>query len=103
MAFGLTKEELNNWKKQVHANKIAIITHYWRDDRFPEATSVTKIGCANLDKLIKWGKKYGLKAEWIDYKENYPHFDVFGRKQVEILVDEKKFDQIKKFNLKTHN
>lgn len=103
MAFGLTKEELAAWKKQVLANEIAIITHYWQDARFHEATSVTKIGCANLDKLIEWGKKYDLKAEWIDYKENYPHFDVFGKKQIEILIKERKFDQIKKFNLKTHN
>lgn len=102
MAFGLKKEELLEWKKQVASGKIAIITHYWQDKRFPNASSVTKIGCSDINKLINWGKIYNLKPEWIDFKKNYPHFDVFGEKQIEILLKENKIDQIKKFNIKPH-
>lgn len=103
MAFGLKKEELIKWKKQVTSGEIAIITHYWQDKRFPNATTVTKIGCGDINKLIKWGEKYKLKPEWIDYKENYPHFDVFGEKQREILSNENEIKQLKKFNIKPHN
>lgn len=98
MAFGINREELRQWKETVKANQIAIITHYWEDKRFPGSTSVTKIGCNDVDKLVTWGKKYGLKAAWIDYN-HYPHFDVFGEKQKEILQNEGLLNQIKRFNL----
>lgn len=101
MAFGITRVELIEWKKQVISGEIAIITHYWQDSRFPKATSVTKIGCADLNKLISWGKKYDLKPEWIDLRKDYPHFDLFGEKQIKILLKENKLEQIEKFKLKT--
>ncbi len=101
MAFGLTRIELVKWKKQVIAGEIAIITHYWQDSRFPNATTVTKVGCADLQKLISWGKQYDLKPEWIDLREDYPHFDLFGEKQIAILIEENQFEQIKKFKIKT--
>src|SRR5699024_897874 len=102
MAFSLTRKELNEWKKQVISGEIAIITHYWLDSRFPDATTVTKVGCTNIQKLIDWGKKYDLKPEWIDLKENYTHFDLFGEIQIKVLLNEKQFDQIKRFKIKTH-
>lgn len=102
MAFGLTRSELVEWKKQVNSGEIAIITHYWQDSRFPNATSVTKVGCSDLAKLIHWGKEYGLKAEWIDMRGDYPHFDLFGEKQLKILLKENQLEQIKKFKLKRH-
>lgn len=101
MAFGLTRSELNRWKEQVISGDIAIITHYWQDSRFPNATTVTKVGCSDLTKLIEWGKKYNLKPEWIDYRQDYPHFDLFGETQINVLIKEKKFKQINRFNLKT--
>ncbi len=59
--------------------EIAFLTHYWLDDRFPEAKTVTKAGCADIDKLIRWGAAYGLKKEWIHKKSEFPHFDLLGR------------------------
>ncbi len=102
MAFGLKREELIEWKKQVIASEIAIITHYWQDDRFPHITTVTKIGCADLNKLVEWGSKYNLKPEWVDLRVDYPHYDVFGSKQIEILLSENQINQIKRFKIKTH-
>jgi len=99
MAFGLKRSELKNWQEAVLAGKIAIITHFWLDDRFPGCTSVTKVGCADLEKLISWGKKYNLKQEWIDHDPKYPHFDLFAPIQLEILEAEGKQDQIERFNL----
>ena len=33
----------------------------------------------SLDELIDWGRRYGLKPEWIDDRNALPHFDLFGR------------------------
>lgn len=99
MAFGIKRAELKNWQQKVLANEIAFITHYWMDDRFPHATSVTKVGCADLEKLIDWGKKHQLRAEWIDLDRKYPHFDLFAPIQKEILAKEGYLDQIKRFQL----
>lgn len=98
MAFGIKRSELWQWKKQVNEGKISIITHYWQDDRFPGCTTVTKIGCANIDKLISWGEQYSLKSRWI-HQNAYPHFDVFGEKQKEILKQEEKVEQLRRFKL----
>lgn len=98
MAFGINRQELNAWKKRVSQGEVAIITHYWQDKRFPKATSVTKVGCNNLILLEQWGRQYHLKPKWIHLNQ-YPHFDVFGDKQKEILLREGLYDQIKRFNL----
>lgn len=99
MAFGITREELQKWKRRVKSGKIAFLTHYWQDDRFPNCYSVTKVGCNDTDKLIAWGHKHNLKAKWIHYDKEYPHFDLFGEKQIKILLKEKKFNHIERFNL----
>ena len=89
MAFGIKRSELNEWKRKVREGQIAFITHYWLDDRFPNSKTVTKVGCSDVQKLISWGRKYGLKPEWIDGRnENFPHFDLLGEKQIEILKKE---------------
>src|SRR5699024_7018657 len=98
MAFGIKRSELWQWKKQVNEGKISIITHYWQDDRFPGCTTVTKIGLANIDKLISRGEQYSLKSRWI-HQNAYPHFDVFGEKQKEILKQEEKVEQLRRFKL----
>lgn len=51
MAFGIKRKELVEWKKKVSQGEIAFLTHYWIDDRFPGMTTVTKVGCADLEKL----------------------------------------------------
>lgn len=97
MAFGINREELYRWKTTVANGEIAFLTHYWLDDRFPGCKTVTKVGCANVEKLIQWGITYGLKAEWIDHRKHYPHFDLFGKYEYEILLREGKLHQLERF------
>ncbi|CQR47589.1 hypothetical protein BN1058_01916 [Paraliobacillus sp. PM-2] len=99
MAFGLKRAELNEWKQTVTSGKIAFLTHYWLDERFPNCNTVTKVGCNDLDKLIAWGEKYQLSPDWIHHDKTYPHFDLFGAKQKEILIKEGKHAQIQRFHL----
>lgn len=99
MAFGIKREELNEWKRRVRSGEIAFLTHYWQDERFPGCNTVTKVGCSNISKLKKWGSKHGLNDAWIDYKDDYPHYDLFGRYQKEILRSERILDQIRRFDL----
>lgn len=99
MAFGINRRELNIWKRQVSENEIAFLTHYWIDSRFPGCDTVTKVGCKDLDKLIEWGQAHGLKKEWIDYRTDYPHFDLVGERQLRILKEENVWEQIERFNL----
>ena len=33
---------------------------------------------SSRDELIAWGRRYGLKPEWIDDRNALPHFDLFG-------------------------
>lgn len=99
MAFGLKRVDLQRWKENVKSGKISFLTHYWQDKRFPGCYTVTKVGCSDLDKLIEWGKGYQLQSDWIHFDKNFPHFDLFGEKQKEILVMEKQLEQLKKFNL----
>ena len=99
MAFGIKREELLAWKKSVSEGEIAFLTHYWLDERFPGCKTVTKAGCADIDKLIKWGKQYELKAEWIDMRDDYPHFDLFGKYEQAILIKEGLTGQLERFGL----
>ncbi len=97
MAFGLKRQELVSWKTSVRKGEIAFLTHYWIDKRFPGCKTVTKVGCADIESLIQWGAQYGLKPEWIDYKEGYPHFDLFGQFEEMILRKEGRIDQLNRF------
>jgi hypothetical protein len=101
MAFGIQRAELKAWKKAVSDGEIAFLTHYWLDERFPGCKTVTKAGCANIDKLVEWGKQYGLKPEWIDMRNDYPHFDLFGNDERRILENEGIIDQLERFGLRT--
>lgn len=85
MAFGLKRAELQEWKQRAASGEIAFLTHYWQDPRFPDYTTVTKVACQDLDRLAHWGERYGLKREWIDYREHYSHYDLLGETQQEIL------------------
>ena len=71
----------------------------WLDDRFPGARTVTKAGCADIDKLVQWGAAYGLKKEWIHKKSEFPHFDLLGETQKYILEQENLTDHLLRFHL----
>ena len=98
MAFGIKRDELNRWKQDVTSGRIAFLTHYWVDERFPGCSTVTKVGCCDMDKLEEWGKKHGLKREWMDLRGDYPHFDLFGDRQREILEIEGYLEQLNRFH-----
>src|SRR5690625_2262038 len=99
MAFGIERGELRNWKRKVNNKEIAFLTHYWIDDRFPACHTVTKVGCIDINKLINWGRKYEIKEEWIHMHKKFPHFDLFGEKQKEVLTKEQMWDQMARFNI----
>ncbi|MEK6454246.1 hypothetical protein [Caldifermentibacillus hisashii] len=89
MAFGITRQHVNEWKRKIDRGEIAFLTHYWYDERFPKAKTVTKVGCKDINKLIHWGEQYGLKREWIHHrKEGYSHFDLLGEVEKRILKQE---------------
>jgi hypothetical protein len=100
MAFGIKKYELMNWKKKViEGNNIAFLTHYWLHPRYSGITTVTKAGCADIDRLVEWGRSYGLKKEWIHLHDEFPHFDLIGDMQKEILHKEELLEHLKRFNI----
>jgi hypothetical protein len=89
MAFGIKRQEVKEWKQKIDEGEIAFLTHYWLDDRFPGSKTVTKVGGKDLEKLAEWGRKYGLKKEWIHHRrDGYSHFDLIGERQKEILHKE---------------
>ncbi|MFK3938815.1 hypothetical protein ACI2JA_15045 [Alkalihalobacillus sp. NPDC078783] len=100
MAFGIKRPQLNQWKQAARSGEIAFLTHYWLDDRFPDCTTVTKVACCDVDRLIEWGIKYGLKKEWIHVRDEFPHFDLFGQWQEQILRQEGQLDQLTKLQRK---
>jgi hypothetical protein len=99
MAFGIKRDELIAWKEAVSNGEIAFLTHYWIDERFPGCKTVTKAGCSDIEKLSRWGERYGLKREWIDMRDDYPHFDLFGKHEREILLNEGLSAQLARFGL----
>lgn len=99
MAFGIKREELNRWKEAVTRGEIAYLTHYWLDPRFPGITTVTKVGCANVQRLERWCHDHGLNPRYIHHRPPFPHFDLMGRKQTEILRKERQWEQLARFKL----
>jgi len=99
MAFGVHREELEAWKKTVSQGEIAYLTHYWLDARFPGITTVTKVGCSDHDKLVTWCLEHGLDPQYIHNRSPFPHFDLIGPKQREVLIEEKLWDQLQRFRL----
>ncbi|WP_138495734.1 hypothetical protein [Paenibacillus pinistramenti] len=99
MAFGIDRTQLTVWKQRVAAGEIAFLTHYWLDDRFPNAKTVTKVGCSDLRKLEQWCTDHGLNPRYIHRRQPFPHFDLIGSRQKEILAKEGLWDQIHKFGL----
>jgi len=88
VAFGVSKEELKQWRQKADRGEVAFLTHYWYDARFPEYKTVTKAACCDRRTLIQWGRKYGLKPQWIHTDNHYPHYDLIGTTEKEILTAE---------------
>lgn len=99
MAFGINRTDLRVWQHKVKSGEIAFLTHYWLDNRYPHCNTVTKVGCNDVTKLTEWGTQYGLLSHWIDRHQKYPHFDLFGDKQLAILLSEQEWEHIRRFNL----
>lgn len=99
MAFGVNKDELNAWKEAVSRGEIAYLTHYWLDPRFPGSKTVTKVGCADLPRLRAWCLKHDLNPDYIHHRSVFPHFDLIGPKQREILLQEQLWDQLERFHM----
>ncbi|SEK33645.1 hypothetical protein SAMN04488688_101496 [Paenibacillus sp. cl141a] len=99
MAFGISKQELQQWKQKVAKGDIAFLTHYWYDKRFPEFHTVTKVGCSDISRLKDWCISNGLNPQYIHHRQPYPHFDLIGPKQTELLQKYKLEDHITRFGL----
>lgn len=99
MAFGISRAELSTWKKAVAGGEIAYLTHYWIDPRFPHIHCVTKVGCSDLSKLREWCKSHDLPPEYIHQRMPYPHFDLLGPKQKEILAKAGLHAHIQRFHM----
>lgn len=99
MAFGIDRSQLNDWKQQVSNGQIVFLTHYWIDNRFPNMRTVTKVGCADIEKLQNWCLEHQLNPRYIHIRERYPHFDLFGAEQLRILKQEKLQHHIDRFGL----
>jgi hypothetical protein len=99
MAFGISRVEMNAWKQQVSRGEIAFLTHFWIDERFPGITTVTKVGCSDLKRLSDWCRTHGLNPQYIHKRDEYPHFDLIGVRQKQILVQEQLWEQIERFRI----
>lgn len=99
MAFGIKRHEMEAWKQAVARGEIAYLTHYWLEPRFPGIRTVTKAGCSDLKKLEAWCRRYGLNPKYIHRRDVYPHYDLIGEKQREVLYAERQWDQIQRFGI----
>jgi hypothetical protein len=103
LAFGLKREQINEWKQKIDEGEIAFLTHFWQDKRFPGYNTVTKVGCSDLNKLAEWGRKHHLQPQWIHHrKDGYSHFDLIGEKQKAILHKEGLISHIWSTNKNDH-
>lgn len=99
MAFGVKREELERWKARAARGEIAFLTHYWLEPRFVGVKTVTKVGCDDLAKLAAWCLENGLEPKYIHRRQPFPHYDLIGAKQLEILKREGLWDQVERFKL----
>lgn len=99
MAFGIKREEMEKWKEAVARGEIAFLTHYWLDSRFPDMRTVTKVGCADMEKLSHWCRENGLNPRYIHARSEYPHFDLLGPMQRKVLLKANQLEQLERFGL----
>jgi hypothetical protein len=99
MAFGINRKELSQWKEAVAREEISYLTHFWLDKRFPEFNSVTKVGCSNIQRLIEWCLTHNLNPAYIHNRPPFPHYDLIGPMQKEILQKEGMWEQLQRFRI----
>ncbi|OBZ08236.1 hypothetical protein [Bacillus sp. FJAT-26390] len=99
MAFGIKRQEMEQWKSAVAHGEIAFLTHYWLDPRFPNMRTVTKVGCSDMTKLSRWCLDHGLNPRYIHARSEYPHFDLLGPKQIEVLKQANQYEQLERFGM----
>ncbi|MBP1990076.1 hypothetical protein [Paenibacillus eucommiae] len=99
MAFGISRAEMQAWKHKVAKGEIAFLTHFWYDARFPALNTVTKVGCSDLNRLREWCERNGLDPQYIHLRADFPHFDLIGKWQKEVLQREQQWEQIVRFRL----
>lgn len=99
MAFGINKAELERWKADVSRGHIAFLTHFWYDPGLPDITTVTKVGCADFERLTDWCRKHGLNPAYIHRRDHFPHFDLLGKAQMEVLKTEGLWEHIRRFGI----
>jgi hypothetical protein len=99
MAFGITREELIKWKEAVRSGEIAFLTHFWYEPRFSQFKTVTKVGCSNLERLSEWCTTNNLNPKYIHNRPPFPHFDLIGPRQKEILQKERMWHQLERFGM----
>jgi hypothetical protein len=99
MAFGIKRQEMEQWKAAVARGEIAFLTHYWLDPRFPNMRTVTKVGCSDMGKLSRWCLDHGLNPRYIHVRSEYPHFDLLGPKQIEVLKQANQHEQLERFGM----
>lgn len=99
MAFGIKRDEMERWKAAVARGEIAYLTHFWVDRRFPGIRTVTKVGCSDLAKLSRWCKVHGLNPRHIHARTEFPHYDLMGAKQREVLLKENQLEQLERFGM----
>ncbi|WP_053376873.1 hypothetical protein [Paenibacillus sp. FJAT-27812] len=99
MAFGIKRQEMEQWKSAVAHGEIAFLTHYWRDPRFPNMRTVTKVGCSDMAKLSRWCLDHGLNPRYIHARSEYPHFDLLGPMQIEVLKRANQYEQLERFGM----
>ncbi|MEC0091486.1 hypothetical protein [Paenibacillus macquariensis] len=99
MAFGINREELSQWKAAVNRGEIAYLTHYWIDPRFPNINTVTKVGCTDLERLSEWCIANELPPKYIHHRTMFPHFDLIGPKQRDILIQEQLWSHLERFGM----
>jgi hypothetical protein len=100
VAFGITRLQVEQWKEAVTRGEIAYLTHYWYEPRFPECKTITKVGCSDLERLVEWCYTHELNPAYIHRRDRYPHFDLIGRRQLEILVKEGFETHIERFGIR---
>jgi hypothetical protein len=99
MAFGISRQELNEWKSKCSQGEIAFLTHYWVEPRFPGVKTITKVGCCDLERLKEWCLANGLNPDYIHFRDEYPHYDLIGNKQIDILKSEHLTNHLLRFKL----
>jgi hypothetical protein len=99
MAFGISRNELTQWKEAVARGEISFLTHFWLDIRFPHYKTVTKVGCSNMEQLVLWCINHDLNPKYIHNRTPFPHFDLLGPRQRDILQSEGLWEQLNRFKL----